>query len=515
MVLWQQGGPGSSGFGFGYLAELGPYQLTADSVAANATLPRPFANEHSWDRVSNLLLFEHPPGTGFSYCVDGAGKPTACSWNDQTQAEAFYATLAAFYAAWPSYAQHELHMIGESYAGLLLPFLTAEIYRHPTETAARQLRALAVGNGCPGTAGSTPEKRGTCNGPYGNYDTQHVLELAHGHSAVPRALWTELSAACGFPCAAPTWSENCMTFSQECERLIGQADAAIGEFNIYNFYDNCGGGNQGADARGRQLGSLAALRARYGGDDLPAHGGQEYPCGTGKAATTWCNNEAVRAAMHMHSQSFYGYPWSLGAGASMNYDHYTGASYDLYPALLQHVPVLICARAASRTDPPAAFGRPVRKPATRRRQRRRRRVRAVQLERRLGGVAQRAAGLRAGGGVAAVEARLGARGLREHVRRAHAQPHLPDGQGVGPHGAAVPAGARLRLLRALAQGRPLLAAVGQRRSARVRRRSAGRRGRRCARGRAGAALAATRCTVVRCRYFARREWAARDLCSLR
>ena len=48
----------------------------------------------------------------------------------------------------------------------------------------------------------------------------------------------------------------------------------------------------------RQLGSLGALRARYG-DELPSHGGQEYPCGTGKAATAWCNNEDVRAALHM------------------------------------------------------------------------------------------------------------------------------------------------------------------------------------------------------------------------
>ena len=112
-----------------------------------------------------MLLFEHPPGTGFSYCVDAADKPTQCQWNDQTQALAFYATLKGFYAAWSSYKAHALHIIGESYAGLLIPFLVAEIYRHPSETAARQLRGFAVGNGCPGTSGATPQQRGTCNGP--------------------------------------------------------------------------------------------------------------------------------------------------------------------------------------------------------------------------------------------------------------------------------------------------------------------------------------------------------------
>ena len=60
--------------------------------------PVPQRNAQSWDRISNLLLFEHPPGTGFSYCEDlSTGKPTPCHWNDQTQAEAFYATLAAWY----------------------------------------------------------------------------------------------------------------------------------------------------------------------------------------------------------------------------------------------------------------------------------------------------------------------------------------------------------------------------------------------------------------------------------
>ena len=82
LVLWQQGGPGSSGFGYGFLAELGPYVLDADSLSSNTTAtPRPFERKVSWDASANLLLFEHPPGTGFSYCVDAAEKPVPCTWN--------------------------------------------------------------------------------------------------------------------------------------------------------------------------------------------------------------------------------------------------------------------------------------------------------------------------------------------------------------------------------------------------------------------------------------------------
>ena len=31
---------------------------------------------------------------------------------------------------------------------------------------------------------------------------KHIMELAYGHGALPRDLYTRLSSACGFPCAA-------------------------------------------------------------------------------------------------------------------------------------------------------------------------------------------------------------------------------------------------------------------------------------------------------------------------
>jgi hypothetical protein len=51
--------------------------------------------------------------------ADASDQPVACVWDDQTQALAFYATLTAFYDAWPTYNTHELKIIGESYAGML------------------------------------------------------------------------------------------------------------------------------------------------------------------------------------------------------------------------------------------------------------------------------------------------------------------------------------------------------------------------------------------------------------
>jgi len=50
---------------FGWLAELGPYTVNAESMnVKNGSVPKVFHNEKSFDRKANVLIFEHPPGTG-------------------------------------------------------------------------------------------------------------------------------------------------------------------------------------------------------------------------------------------------------------------------------------------------------------------------------------------------------------------------------------------------------------------------------------------------------------------
>ena len=84
LVLWQQGGPGSSGMAFGWLAELGPYTVNAASLHPNSTLPPTvFHNPNSFDQAANVLILEHPPGTGFSYCADESGEVVTCVWNGE------------------------------------------------------------------------------------------------------------------------------------------------------------------------------------------------------------------------------------------------------------------------------------------------------------------------------------------------------------------------------------------------------------------------------------------------
>jgi serine carboxypeptidase-like clade I len=175
LTLWQQGGPGSSGFGFGYMAELGPFHLSDESMAnAGADgIPALWQNPYSWDTLSNVLILEHPPGTGFSYCADPNGTVVTCKWNDETQAEAFLMEIEGWFELFPEYKDHEFYLTGESYAGLLLPNLMNQIATKPNSI---NLKAAAIGNGCTGTPGQSIEKPGTCN-LGGDFDQQHNLDL--------------------------------------------------------------------------------------------------------------------------------------------------------------------------------------------------------------------------------------------------------------------------------------------------------------------------------------------------
>ena len=64
LIMWLQGGPGSSSTGFGNFEELGP--LTVDLKPRNTT----------WLRAANVLFVDNPVGTGFSYVTENSAFTT-------------------------------------------------------------------------------------------------------------------------------------------------------------------------------------------------------------------------------------------------------------------------------------------------------------------------------------------------------------------------------------------------------------------------------------------------------
>ncbi|KAG2489745.1 hypothetical protein HYH03_011852 [Edaphochlamys debaryana] len=152
IVLWLQGGPGCSSF-FGMMYINGPYFVNDD-----LTLRK---NAASWGRLYGLLFIEQPIGVGFSR-VGSAKIPD----NELDVGYDLYRALQSFYRQHPAWANRELIVTGESYAGKYAPSIAHFILqasarangfehrlKHPRELKQDldeplfRLGGLAVGNG--------------------------------------------------------------------------------------------------------------------------------------------------------------------------------------------------------------------------------------------------------------------------------------------------------------------------------------------------------------------------------
>merc|ERR1712164_212546 len=74
---------------------------------------------------------------------------------------------------------------------------------------------------------------------------EHVVDLIYGHGGISKAIYRNVSAACGFPCDAMNWTHNeCVSTkspSQQCsDALVPVARQLQQLLNIYNYYDTCG-----------------------------------------------------------------------------------------------------------------------------------------------------------------------------------------------------------------------------------------------------------------------------------
>ena len=179
LIVWSNGGPGA-GSEFGAFTELGPmllYDASLKTAAYNATgVPTLFGNPKSWTKVGSLLIYDAPPPVGYSYCHDDpAGDGYSCgNWDDARTARVVHQFLNNWMAAFPAFAQRDLYLTGESYAGVYIPTLAREIVDDPTSLAATHLKGMAIGDGCVGTDVLCGDQPGH-SGPW--FD----LQFFHGH----------------------------------------------------------------------------------------------------------------------------------------------------------------------------------------------------------------------------------------------------------------------------------------------------------------------------------------------
>ena len=229
VVVWYNGGPGSSAL-YGYLTEMGPF-LTNDAsitfAALNKTggVPELFPNPGGWEGQAHLLWVDSPPPVGFSYCGKkgqvptargphgGVGKGGCPVWNDTSAGQLNRDALNTFFRdLFPEYARNELHVVGESYAGVYIPELTKAVLRDP---GVLNLEGIALGNGCMGT-----ESLGGC----GTDDMYWLVEFMSHHQAYEKTLYGDIMATCG---TVPLMYNN-YSGVPGCNALLDEMNTQIG-----------------------------------------------------------------------------------------------------------------------------------------------------------------------------------------------------------------------------------------------------------------------------------------------
>ncbi|KAA8550290.1 hypothetical protein F0562_001974 [Nyssa sinensis] len=101
IILWLQGGPGSSGVGMGNFEEVGP--LDTDLKPRNST----------WLQKADLLFVDNPVGTGFSYVED----TKLLVKTDEEAASDLTTLLVEIFNGSESLQKSPLYIVGESYGG--------------------------------------------------------------------------------------------------------------------------------------------------------------------------------------------------------------------------------------------------------------------------------------------------------------------------------------------------------------------------------------------------------------
>ncbi|CAG4970769.1 unnamed protein product [Parnassius apollo] len=132
LIIWIQGGPGLSSSGIANFAEIGPLNMNMQ--------PR----NHTWVKGRNLLLIDHPVGTGFSYVTN----KSLLVKTDREMAIDLTKVIKAFFKTNKQFRKTPTFIFGQSYGGKLCPRLG--VYLNTAIEKKRlkmNLRGIGIGSG--------------------------------------------------------------------------------------------------------------------------------------------------------------------------------------------------------------------------------------------------------------------------------------------------------------------------------------------------------------------------------
>ncbi|KAJ0493903.1 putative carboxypeptidase D [Helianthus annuus] len=201
LVLWLNGGPGCSSLGVGAMLEIGPFGVNPDGKTL-------YSRRFSWNKVANILFLESPAGVGFSY--SNTSTDYDLSGDKRTGLIRFLGELVHTI---PRYKNHDLFIIGESYAGFYIPELADVITKKNMKghsSSIINLKGIMIGNGI--------MNEDTDNKGFNDYLWSHAL--------ISDEIYTKLSQNC---------SSNAVN-SDYCNSLEEELGEDIGDIDFYNIY---------------------------------------------------------------------------------------------------------------------------------------------------------------------------------------------------------------------------------------------------------------------------------------
>lgn len=297
LIMWTNGGPGAPSF-FGSFNELGPYYLSDASLeteAYNKTgVPSLFQNIYSWTKQGSLLIRNAPPPVGYSYCLPAgqAGDGYSCGdWDDARTAEHSFEFLKNWFDAFPEYAESDLFLTGESYAGIYVPTLAREILKNEGSVPAKALKGIAVGDGVTG--------RSNHHGPIWS------VEFWYGHGQFSTQTYNEIQKSC---------SQDELYYgvkTSACRAALNKMDEEKGYAFGYGLYDECYDFDLGATGWDAPQPHGKAVSSSY-----ERHSMDGYPCGGTGGLNKWAKNAAVKEALNVAPDANY---FSGDNGVGFNY----------------------------------------------------------------------------------------------------------------------------------------------------------------------------------------------------
>uniref|UniRef100_A0A6N2LBH8 Carboxypeptidase n=1 Tax=Salix viminalis TaxID=40686 RepID=A0A6N2LBH8_SALVM len=327
VVLWLNGGPGCSSFD-GFVYEHGPFNF--EEGKRNGSLPILHLNPYSWSKVSNIIYLDSPCGVGMSY-----SKNQSKYINDDLQTAAdTHNFLLKWFQLYPEFVNNPFYIAGESYAGIYVPTLSAEVVKgiKAAQNPIINFKGYLIGNGVSHTK-------------FEGWSA--LVPFAHGMGLVSDDMFEEVERAC---------KGNYQNRIGSCSISIDKIDQALSGLNIYGILDACyhdptsdqhterntssnlpisfqqlGATERPLKVRKRMFGRAWPLWAFEKDGNFPSwpelalQG--SVPCVNDEVATAWLNDESVRKSIHAEPKSIAG-PWEIcsdrldyryGAGSMLPY----------------------------------------------------------------------------------------------------------------------------------------------------------------------------------------------------